>query len=237
MFGPVLVMALGIARAQAPTPPDAAEPTTLTSVDRMSLWTLNALAQGRLRVAIEVPRGPHPQPAAPLVAIDLRRPVAMDGLPAELALANAAGDGLSWRSLTVGRRTVLLATRPDRPTLLDTVVTLPPAPELQVWGENLEAWRKAVEVATGEPLTLSGVPASPYLCRVQGTGIARELLAEILDCHDGNIVWSLAWWEGWSVGGKTVQEQGFTLELRAPRGLEDPLDGKSRPSIGERPWE
>lgn len=238
MFGQVLVMGMVLsARAEPPAAPDAAEPTTLTSVDRMSLWTLDALSQGRLRVAIEVPRGPHPQPAVPIVAIDLLRPVAIDGLPAELALANAAGDGLAWRSLTLGRRTVLLATRPDRVTLLDTVVTLPPAPEQQVWGDNLEAWRKALEAASGEPLTLRNEPGSPYLCRVEGTGVARDLLARILDCHNGNIVWSLAWWEGWSTGGETVQEPGYALELRAPRGLADPLEGAGRPVVGERPWE
>lgn len=221
MYGQVLVV-LGAAWATEPAP---------TPEQRLSIWVTDAI-ESKLLVAIEVPRGPNwvgdpPPPYLP----DRERPiVTLDQLPAQLATANREDPLLTWSSLPLGRRTVVLATRPDRPTLLDAVVTLPPAAPEQPWADNLEAWRLAVEKATGEELRIEDVPQSSYICRVEGEGVARDLLAQILDCKNGNAVWSLSWGRRWP----PEEGEGFQLSLRAHPGLEDPLDATARPSIGQR---
>lgn len=139
-----------------------------------------------------------------------------------------AGEGpTGQRVIQLERRRAVVETRGSEPALLDRSLVLPDATHAPGFEAVLEGWRAALERAGGAPVVLLGAPPSPYGCSVGGPGEARTLLAKILDCHDGNLVWNVAWRDAFPGDGV------WEITLEEVWGPIDPLAGTRRPLHGD----
>ncbi len=142
--------------------------------------------------------------------------------------AAPAGEGpTGQRVIELERRRAVVETRGSEPALLDRPLVLPDATHAPGFEAVLEGWRVALERAGGAPVVLLGAPPSPYGCSVGGRGEARTLLAKILDCHDGNLVWHASWRDAFPGDGV------WEITLEEVWGPIDPLAGTRRPTYGD----
>jgi hypothetical protein len=186
MLAQILALILAsIASADEPLRPP---PVT----DPVYAWVDGLRAQETIRLCFE--SGPA-VPDTPPVEIRFSNPL---DVTASVADINASSYHAHFKVLTLGARTVIVPTEAmdeqghwePYPSVLDTVIDIgssgPADTEVL-----LDRWMTALSKAIGKPVFL-GSMLNPYgNCSVSGRGVARELLAAILDCRGPDDVWRL----------------------------------------------
>ncbi|MEQ1500998.1 MAG: hypothetical protein ABMB14_02155 [Myxococcota bacterium] len=174
-------------------------------------------------------------------------PSTLDPTAAVAAVAASAYPG-RFEVRTLGRRTVVVQTAEPGPdgfvggphpegslvevkSALDAVITLggaaqdgPGGASPDVW---IDRWISAVSEAVGQPVSMWETVQPGPPCDPSGTGPARELLAEVLDCRGDLDVWSFGpWFDGyrlsihhlWALDQEPVYGPGFDGWWEANRG-------------------
>jgi hypothetical protein len=105
---------------------------------------------------------------------------------------NAAGWPVRYETRSLGARQLIVAA--DAPLLLDTRIDL--APGVRSADEALGQWTEALYAETGQRVLPDLILDGQATTDAGGSDrSARELLAEILDDHGPDKVWSLVWYE------------------------------------------
>jgi hypothetical protein len=173
----------------------AEEPPQLPAVvvDPVRGWAAGLRSREIVRLCFE---GGPPIPDTPPINIRFSNPL---DVAASVADINASAYHVRYRTLTLGQRVVVVPTETideqgrwnAYPSVLDTVIDLGPSAPATA-DVMLDRWMAAVSAATGRPVSL-GTLLNPYgMCDVSGRGVARDLLAAILDCRGPDDVWSFS---------------------------------------------